>query len=329
MLDMTAFLVCPVCRNGLTRDSTDFLCPVDGRRYPLWEGVPQFDLPAAPEATQGRDERRTYWDLGWEARFQRDHAFLTDLKTRSDWEKYLQGEERRLSTYGHVSVVEASRPFIEGKVLLDIGCGSGGSGALFAYRGAKYIGIDHSGNAARYALRHLRAVEGIGFTVQGNAEALPLRSDSIDVVYSNGVLHHTPNITTAMDEVYRVLKPGGRAIIALYATYSTQFGVMRLLGLMKGHFSRESMEQWMGNASEGDWRTGDRVNPWTETFSVRKMKNLVRKYPVKELAMRKQGQPIGEFPRFGPRLMRRSLLRKLDQALSPLLGGMLIMSFRK
>ncbi len=332
MLDMTSFLVCPVCRGGLTRERDGFVCPNDGKRYPLQDDVPQFDLPASAQAgadVQGRDERRSYWDHGWEARFQRDHAFLRDLKSRADWEAYLQGAENRLRACGHVSCVEAGPPFINGKVMLDIGCGSGTSGALFAYRGAKYIGLDHSSHAAKYALRHVRSVAGDGFTVQGNAERLPIRTDSIDIVYSNGVLHHTPNIMTTMDEVYRVLKPGGKAVIALYATYSTQFGLLRLMGWLKGHFSRDSMERWMGNASEGDWRTGDRLNPWTETFSRRGMRNLVRKYPVTEVTIRKNGTPIGELPRLGTRLLRLPLVPKLDRALEPLFGSMLILSFRK
>lgn len=332
MLDMTSFLICPVCRGGLVREADAFVCEADGGRYPLLDDVPQFDLPRAPgHATEGngRDERRNYWDQGWEARFQSDHAFLSELKSRSDWQTYLQRTETQLHARGHVSCIEAAGRLIEGKVMLDIGCGSGTSGALFAYRGARYIGIDHSRHAAKYALRHLRGVEGDGFTVQGNAESLPIRSDSIDVVYSNGVLHHTPNIVTAMDEAYRVLKPGGRAIIALYSTYSTQFGVVRLLGFLTGHFSRKSIERWMGKSSEGAWRTGSRVNPWTETFSVAGMKKLVRKYEVRELTIRKQGQPIGEFPWLGPRLMRLPLVPRLDHALESLLGGMLIMTFRK
>jgi ubiquinone/menaquinone biosynthesis C-methylase UbiE len=100
----------------------------------------------------------------------------------------------------HVSVVEAGRDAIRGKVLLDIGCGAGTSGAMFGYMGAQYIGVDHSRHPAMYTLRHLRAVGADGFTVQGNAESLPTRNESIDVVYSNGVLHRTPNLLVAMDE---------------------------------------------------------------------------------------------------------------------------------
>jgi SAM-dependent methyltransferase len=338
MLDMTAFLICPQCRGALVRERTAFACVRCAKHYPLVGDIPQFDQPAsaaqiaaAAENADGgsRDDRRSYWDSGWQARFRDDHAFLNELKTRIDWESYLEQQRVSLGNDGHVSVTEASRAAIHGKVILDIGCGAGTSGAMFGYLGAQYIGVDHSPHAAMYTLRHLRAAGGDGFTLQGNAEALPIRDESIDVVYSNGVLHHTPNFATAMDEAYRVLKPGGLAIIALYATYSTQFGLVRVLGALKGNITRRSMDRWMGEASEGAWRTGGRLNPWTKTFSKAQLRATARRYKVDGLKLRKNGHPIGEFPYLGRRLMRLPLVRKIDQALEPVFGSMLIMSFSK
>lgn len=333
------FIVCPQCRGDLARQHDSFECRACAKSYPVREEIPQFDEPAvrtgAGEATESndgggsRDQRRGYWDRGWQARFMSDHAFLNELRTRADWVAYLEREKEILGKDRHVSVIEASRGTIQGKVLLDIGCGAGTSGAMFGYSGAQYIGLDHSPHAAMYTLRHLRAVRGEGFTLQSNAEALPLRDGCIDVVYSNGVLHHTPNFSTAMDEAYRVLKPGGRAIVALYATYSTQFGLVRALGALKGNLTRHSMNRWMGEASEGAWRTGGRLNPWTKTFSKAQMREVARRYEVSDLTIRKNGHPIGEFPYLGRRLTKFQFVKKVDRALEPLFGSMLIMSFIK
>jgi SAM-dependent methyltransferase len=339
MLDMTSFLICPKCRGALVREHASFDCPNCAKSYPMLDGIPQFDQPdtsAGETAATGengvggsRDHRRNYWDSGWEARFKRDHAFLNELKTRSDWQAYLEQQRVALGEHAHVSVVEANGDSIRDRVLLDIGCGAGTSGAMFGYLGARYIGVDHSRHAAMYTLRHLRAVGGDGFTIQGNAEALPIRDESIDVVYSNGVLHHTPNFLTAMHEAYRVLKPGGKAIIALYATYSTQFGIVRVLGALKGNLSRRNMDRWMGAASEGAWRTGSRLNPWTQTFSKSQVSEVVAQYHISGLEIRKNGHPIGEFPWLGRRLMRFETVRKVDRALEPAFGSMLVMSFNK
>jgi ubiquinone/menaquinone biosynthesis C-methylase UbiE len=309
-----------------------FACASCDRRYPVVDEVPQFDLPTSPDAgsaTGERDERRDYWDHGWQARIQGDHAFQAKLETRQDWSAYLEREIEILGESRHVMVVEANRATVQNKVVLDIGCGSGTSGALFGYLGARFIGVDHSRHAAAQALRNLRAAGGEGFTAQGNAEALPLRDGSVDVVYSNGVLHHTPNFLTAVSEAYRVLKPGGKAIIALYATYSTQFGVTRLLGVLKGHVTRKAQTRWMAQASEGAWRTGTRLNPWTQTFSKAQLREVMRKYSPLQLRIRKNGHPIGDFPRYGPRLMRFTPIRALDRLLEPTLGSMLVVSFDK
>jgi SAM-dependent methyltransferase len=331
-MQMTSYLVCPACHGDLDRTGAAFECRNCGKEYPVVDEVPQFDLPK-PSRTDadddGRGDRRDYWNHGWEARVHGDHAFLMGLKSRADWLGYLQPAIKKLSSQRHVTCVEANSTTLGGKTVLDIGCGAGATSATFGYYGAHYIGLDHSANAARYSLRHLKGVGGDGFTVQGNAEALPIRDNSIDVVYSNGVLHHTPNFLTAIDEAWRVLRPGGRAIIALYATYSTQFGVLRLLGMLKGNFRRKAMERWMGEASEGDWRTSGRLNLWTETFSEAELRKVMKKYDVRELSFRKNGTPLAELPRIGAWLGRFLLVRGVDRMLEPALGSMLIMSFSK
>jgi SAM-dependent methyltransferase len=237
-------LVCPTCHQDLKATPAAFSCASCNRAYPVRDGVPLFDVPnpADSGATSiAKDARRDYWDSGWEARYSGDHAQLAKLKTRADWLEYVGASVAALPT--HVQHVEAGETAVRDKVVLDIGCGGGISSATFGYFGARYIGLDHSVHAATYALRHLRCIEGRGFTAQGNAEPLPIRTASIDLVYSNGVLHHTPNFVRTLDEVNRVLKPGGTAVIALYATYSTLFGLLRLRGALKGHLGRKAMEE--------------------------------------------------------------------------------------
>ena len=54
----------------------------------------------------------------------------------------------------------------------------------------------------------------------GNAEKIDFPDDTFDVIYSFGVIHHTPDIQQAVGEIYRVLKPGGKIYIMIYAKYS-------------------------------------------------------------------------------------------------------------
>jgi SAM-dependent methyltransferase len=101
--------------------------------------------------------------------------------------------------------------------VLEIGVGLGTDFFRFARAGARAVGLDLT-EAAVTSTRRLLELEGLSARVEvGDAESLPFASNSFDVVYSWGVLHHTPNTATALEEVRRVLRPGGEARIMLYA----------------------------------------------------------------------------------------------------------------
>src|SRR5512137_250915 len=107
-----------------------------------------------------------------------------------------------------------------GKRLLEIGCGLGTDLLQFARAGALVTGVDLT-PASVELVRKRFALEGVPGEAQvADAEHLPFEDNTFDVVYSFGVLHHTPNTQQAIHEVHRVLKPGGRIIIMLYHTGS-------------------------------------------------------------------------------------------------------------
>ncbi len=73
----------------------------------------------------------------------------------------------------------------------------------------------------------------------GDAEAFPFEDNSFDIIYSWGVLHHTPDTRRAIEEVYRVLRPGGIARIMVYNRYSVVGYVLWLrYALLAGHVDR-------------------------------------------------------------------------------------------
>jgi ubiquinone/menaquinone biosynthesis C-methylase UbiE len=111
-------------------------------------------------------------------------------------------------------------PSLRGKRVLEIGCGPGVDSVQLATAGAQLTAVDLTPPAVALTRQHL-AVRGLTATVQeANAEQLPFDDGTFDVVYSHGVLHHTVDTQRAVDEVLRVLKPGGRAIIMLYHKHS-------------------------------------------------------------------------------------------------------------
>jgi ubiquinone/menaquinone biosynthesis C-methylase UbiE len=107
-----------------------------------------------------------------------------------------------------------------GRELLEIGCGLGTDLLQFARGGARVTGIDLS-NASIDLVKKRFSLYGLPIRAESaDAENLPFPDDSFDVVYSFGVLHHTPNTQKAIDEIYRILRPGGEIVIMLYHTTS-------------------------------------------------------------------------------------------------------------
>jgi len=139
--------------------------------------------------------------------------------------------ENRYRTEWHIPLLV---PFAQakGKSVLEIGTGNGADGAMFALEGAHYTGVDLTDAALEATRKHFQVLGLTGTFQHENAEQLSFPDASFDLVYSHGVLHHTPNTQRAIDEVWRVLKPGGQAIIMLYHKRSFNYFV-RILTYMR------------------------------------------------------------------------------------------------
>jgi SAM-dependent methyltransferase len=113
----------------------------------------------------------------------------------------------------------------KGRRVLEIGVGLGADHQRFVEAGADLYGIDLTERAVEHTQRRL-ALFGLSSTLAvGDAEHLDFPDESFDLVYSWGVLHHSPDTPQAINEVFRVLKRGGGAKIMIYHTWS-------MIGLM-------------------------------------------------------------------------------------------------
>ncbi len=111
--------------------------------------------------------------------------------------------------------IEREAERLQGKHLLEIGCGLGFDSLEFLRRNVRVTATDLTSNAVALARRHfeLAGVEPEDVRVE-NALDLGFEDETFDAVWSNGVLHATGDTPRAIREVRRVLKPGGRAIIS-------------------------------------------------------------------------------------------------------------------
>jgi 2-polyprenyl-3-methyl-5-hydroxy-6-metoxy-1,4-benzoquinol methylase len=104
------------------------------------------------------------------------------------------------------------------KDVLEVGCGIGTAAQSFIENGANYTGLDISDYSIEIAKKRLEVFGLDGKLLVHNIEE-PIQGQ-FDLVYSFGVLHHTPNMEKAIDTIYKALRRGGEFRLMLYATNS-------------------------------------------------------------------------------------------------------------
>lgn len=111
--------------------------------------------------------------------------------------------------------IERESALLQGKHLLEIGCGMGYDSLEFLKRGVRVTATDLTANAVKMTRRHFDVAGVQAEAIQtANALDLPFEDNQFDAVWANGVLHATGDTAHAIREARRVLKPGGRAIIS-------------------------------------------------------------------------------------------------------------------
>jgi len=172
-------------------------------------------------------------------------------RVRDFWEEEPCGAEHTATAEGtpeFFAEVERTRdeldPYIHrfadfegarGKRLLEIGVGLGTDFIRFVRAGAIATGVDLTEHAVELVRRRL-TLEGLTAEVRtADAENLPFEDGSFDRVYSWGVLHHTPDTGRSISEAIRILRPGGKACVMLYARHSwVSYGLWVRHALLRG-----------------------------------------------------------------------------------------------
>ena len=164
-----------------------------------------------------------------------------------------------------------------GRRLLEIGCGMGTDLASFARGGAEVHAVDltprHLAIARQRMINDGRRVK----LVRSDGEVLPFPDDTFDVVYSFGVLHHTPGTETAIEEVRRVLKPGGSAVVGLYHRNSAFYWLNTIVvsGLLHGRLLTSGYRRLVADIERHDHTD---ALPLVKVYSRRDMRRLFRRF---------------------------------------------------
>jgi ubiquinone/menaquinone biosynthesis C-methylase UbiE/uncharacterized protein YbaR (Trm112 family) len=318
-MNLSKYFACPRCKEHLVIKEDFYVCKACQENYPIKNGIPIFLIG------HSTDSYSQYWDSGWKKRFNEgDHTF--HKKSDREYDEIV-GQNLEISRERKTPVTFIE-PIDKELLLLNIGCGMDEASLITKIGVNNYIGIDYSYSAAKYSKESIKKLNGLGVTAQANAEVLPILSESVDIVYSSGVLHHTPNIGLTVREIFRVLKPSGMGVIGLYSTYSPKFIVARIVGSIKSIYSRQG-RAWY-ELTEEAWKTEEKFNPWTETFSKKQMILMFEKHGCTDLTIRSTGFQWGDsFPIFGKYIANTTFGRITSTYLNNRLGSMWVVTFIK
>lgn len=162
--------------------------------------------------------------------------------------------------------------------ILEIGLGYGTLGQILATKG-NYYGIDISEGPVRmmkYRLNN-REIENPDNIQIGSVLNLPFKEQSFDFVYSIGCLHHTGNIELAIDQIWRVLKKDGYAIIMLYNRNSFRqlfdIPLAKIENAIRGRVTQEAYVN-----SLYDQNSSGKVAPFIEYVTIKDVRGFCHKF---------------------------------------------------
>ena len=224
-----AFLACPQCAHALELSpgavqGDEILgghlgCPSCQARFPIVDGVPRF----APAALAD-DAQRTVERFGeqWT-----EFDFLSD-----EYEQQFLGW-----------IAPNDRATFVDRVVLDGGCGKGRHTRLAARFGARdVLAIDLSA-AVDAAYANTRSLPNV-HVIQADLFRLPIAAGVVDLAFSIGVVHHTPDPRQAFMRLVRVLKPGGRIIVWVYGRENNEW-IVRIVDPVRKAVTSRLPHRWL------------------------------------------------------------------------------------
>ena len=214
---------------------------------------------------------------------------------------------------------------LEGKSVVDVGCGDGDVARALSEHGARVIGVDRPEKLAK--ARVGEEMRGVRF-VEGRAERLPVGDASADLVLFLASFHHVPpiEVQNALSEAFRVLSPGGAALFIEPLVECSYYLITRLVedetdarqgaqeaiaNAVTAGFEAESEDFFFIERSFGDYRDLLDVH-WEESEQL-KAQVLARAEVIAQKLAAGAGCALDEY-RFQS-ACRLNLLRKPDDEL--------------
>jgi len=202
----------------------------------------------------------------------------------------------------------------KGSQVLEVGCGMGCMAMNWALHGARVTAVDLNPVAVQQTRRRFESYGYEGDIREADGEALPFDEATFDYVYSWGVLHHSPNTKSAIDDLHRVLRPGGSAGVMLYHRHSLLYwyGVQYVEGFLHMEDQFLSPLELASRYTDGGRQEG---NPHTWPVTEHEVREyLFTKFDnvwIRVLGTDVRGVLNQWFPGLGSRLIPRPFLKAL------------------
>jgi ubiquinone/menaquinone biosynthesis C-methylase UbiE len=171
--------------------------------------------------------------------------------------------------------------------ILEIGVGVGTDLVKYAKGGAIVSGIDLTENSVRITKKNFELRGLVYESIKtADAEHLPFEDNSFDLVYSFGVLHHTPRTDIAVKEIHRILKPQAKAIIMLYARgWKHYFKRILINGILRGQLIKDSYQNVINRNTEVHGNS-----PLTYVYKKKEVEELFKIFGEVHIERRRMGE---------------------------------------
>ena len=187
-----SILACPACRSPLAEEEGCLACRRCNKKFSVRKGVLDFsELPATPETRRTVDQFGKSWKIFDHVEPYHEAQFL-------EWISPLGKDDFR------------------GSEVFEAGCGKGRHTVIVSSFGPRRLVSADLSEAVFIAAEKTKGDPGVSL-LRTDLKKLPVADEAFDVVFCVGVLHHLDRPSEGLNELWRILKPGGKLLLWVYA----------------------------------------------------------------------------------------------------------------
>ena len=211
--DLESLLRCPICKGSLIKHINTFHCKVCMEDYPIKNNIIYF--------SKSEIQQSSFFKKEWRQKLRDTKDYnLPNINQKFD-----------------LSQIKRYTLPLNNKVLLDAGCGTGLSTLPLLSQGAQILFLDIIPESLDFIQMFIRnrKISGNFLLIVADLNNIPIITNSVDIVWSGGVLEHFKSIKRPYLEIYRVLKENGDLIFSI----PNKFGLQRFLSSIKKSISKK------------------------------------------------------------------------------------------